>query len=105
MKICDDLNSKAEILAKGRHNKLLYIVTAFQTIFLPLQTITAIYGMNFDEFPVGFPDMCNLGIEFSLQLSHLLGLLYYICYYCMGHSFTILYLFNKQKKRDISYQP
>ena len=51
MKICDDLNSKAEILAKGRHSKLLYIVTAFQTIFLPLQTITAIYGMNFDEFP------------------------------------------------------
>lgn len=35
-----------------RYGKLIYIITAFQTIFLPLQTITAIYGMNFDVFPV-----------------------------------------------------
>lgn len=35
-----------------RYNKLLYIITVFQSIFLPLQTVTAIYGMNFDNFPV-----------------------------------------------------
>lgn len=35
----------------NRYNNLIYIVTVFQAIFLPLQTITAIYGMNFDVMP------------------------------------------------------
>ena len=41
-----------KITNRVRYGKLIYIITAFQTIFLPLQTITAIYGMNFDVFPV-----------------------------------------------------
>ena len=51
-KIHNDLHHKVEITNKARYGKLIYIITAFQTIFLPLQTITAIYGMNFDVFPV-----------------------------------------------------
>ena len=51
-KIHNDLHHKVEITNRVRYGKLIYIITAFQTIFLPLQTITAIYGMNFDVFPV-----------------------------------------------------
>ena len=36
----------------GRYATFIYIVTAFQTVFLPLQTVTAVYGMNFDVMPV-----------------------------------------------------
>ena len=36
----------------GRYATFFYIVTAFQTVFLPLQTLTAVYGMNFDVMPV-----------------------------------------------------
>ncbi|CBK24673.2 uncharacterized protein [Blastocystis hominis] len=50
-KIHNDLHHKVEITNRVRYGKLIYIITAFQTIFLPLQTITAIYGMNFDVFP------------------------------------------------------
>ena len=39
-----------EITNRVRYGKLIYIITAFQTIFLPLQTITAIYGFKYSYY-------------------------------------------------------
>ena len=45
----------------------------FQSIFLPLQTVTAIYGMNFEHMPelhwlLGYPFALALMVTLSLTL-------------------------------------
>lgn len=52
--ISQQIEGICSVILVIRYNNLIYIVTVFQAIFLPLQAITAIYGMNFDIMPVFF---------------------------------------------------
>ena len=51
-KILVALSSVHEIVVNTRTNRIITVLTIFSVIFLPLNLITGIYGMNFESLPL-----------------------------------------------------
>lgn len=62
------------LLMLNRVSKLLNLLAILQSLFLPIQFMTGVYGMNFDNFPVCVQHLCNIiGIALWECVLHLVG--------------------------------
>ncbi|KAK8807346.1 hypothetical protein WA158_004105 [Blastocystis sp. Blastoise] len=85
------LDEQCTALREQKINKMLNLLTIIQSVFLPIQFLTAVYGMNFDNFP-------EIHVEHGLYWWWLVtGILFF------GVIGIVVYLLKPNNKQSISH--